>query len=314
MENCREIEKADFKRNISSYESELDAKRSPIRTAVYSYAKGECEPILFRHYKHLHCDDGGNPYPKFLYDYCKLYVFISGNLSMIIDDKIYTPTCGSILTVGKGESQRSIFYGRGEVDYYEIDFPPDFFDSVSDGSPFYNMFFGDKRGTGCSIAPPHSTVTKVFGIFEKIEEIISDGGKYSDFLIYSRLIQLAAVICDSLGSESEKSAEQKIPATLRSALDYIIANCATVKDTAEIAEHCHISVSYLCRTFKNYLGMTPVEYINSHKLARARYLLHEGMNVTEACFASGFNSYNYFIHVFKKHVGKTPGAYKNSDS
>ncbi len=311
----QEVENADFKRNISSYESELDAAWAPCRAAVYSYAKDSGEPILFRHYKHLHStSDGEADFPRYSHDYCKLYVFISGKLSVIIDDKIYTPTCGSILTIGRGESHQSLFYGQAEVDYYEIDFPPRFFDSVSDDSPFYNMFFGNRRGTGCSIAPSHTTVTKLFRIFERIEEIIESGEKYSDFLIYSRLIQLSAIICDSLASSREKSTEQKIPATLRGVLDYILANCITINDTAEIAERCHISVSYLCRMFKKYLGMTPVEYINSQKLARARYLLKNGMNVTEACFASGFNSYNYFIHVFKKYVGQTPGEYKNSEN
>ena len=198
--------------------------------------------------------------------------------------------------------------------YYEIDFPPTFFDEVSDNSPFYSMFFGQRRGTGCSITPPHSTVTKMFGIFEKIEKEIEEGEQYSDFLIYSRLVQLAAIICGSFMKSSERGSEQKVPVTLRAALDYILANCITVSDTREIAEHCHISVSYLCRMFKNFLGMTPVEYINSQKLARARYLLKGGSNVTEACFASGFNSYNYFIHVFKKNVGQTPGEYKTSEN
>lgn len=311
---CKDIENSDFKKNISSYESELDAAWAPCRTALYSYAKDAKEPILFRHYKHVHTASGEVAFPRVSHDYCKLYVFVSGKLSVIIDDTIYTPTCGSILTIKRGESHRSLFYGRAEVDYYEIDFPPGFFNEVSADSPFYNMFFGEKRGTGCAIAPLHVTVTKMFRIFERIEEIIGGGEDFSDFLIYSRLVQLSAIICASLASTVGKSAEQKIPATLRAALDYILANAITVNDTAEIAAHCHISVSYLCRTFKNYLGMTPVEYINSHKLARARYLLKNGMNVTEACFASGFNSYNYFIHVFKKNVGQTPGEYKNSEN
>ena len=311
----REIERSDFKRNISSFESEIDVSWAPCRATIYSYAKGASEPILFRHYKHMHLgSDGEISYPRYSYDYCKLYVFISGKLSLIIDDKIYTPTLGSILTVRRDESHQSIFYGQAEVDYYEIDFPPSFFDKVSDDSPFYNMFFGERRGTGCSIAPSHSTVTKMFGIFEKIETLIETGERYSDFLIYSRLVQLSAIICDSLQSAPERGAEQKIPATLKAALDYILKNSITVNDTGEIADYCHISVSYLCRMFKTYLGVTPVEYINSHKLARARYLLKNGMNVTEACFASGFNSYNYFIHVFKKNVGQTPGEYKKSEN
>ncbi|MBE6644968.1 MAG: helix-turn-helix transcriptional regulator [Ruminococcaceae bacterium] len=312
VNKSEDIKISDFKNDIKSYESECDIARAPARAAVYSYAKSTDAPILFRHYKHLHTQVNGIVSPRISHDFCKIFVFISGNVNFLIENVLYSPNCGSILTIRGGVSYQPIFYEQSNIDYYEIDFPPDFFESVPNNSPFYNMFFGEKNGMGCNITPSHQTLTNMFKIFERIEKVIESNAKYSDFLIYSELIMLSAIICDSLEQSSKTTAEQKIPNTLKQALSYIIENFTDINDTEKIAKHCHISVSYLCRIFKKYLGMTPVEYINSQKLAKARYLLKSGMNVTEACFNAGFSSYNYFIHLFKKNVGQTPGEYKNN--
>ena len=154
-------------------------------------------------------------------------------------------------------------------------------------------------------------MTEMLGILEKIEILAERGLRYSDHLIYSRLIQLAAVISDSFSDIKNAGPEKKIPTALKDAIGYISENYLALSDIKEIAESCHISVSYLCRSFKKFLNTTPIEYVNTQKISHAKYMLKGGHNVTEACFGSGFNSYNYFISTFKRYVGMTPTQFKN---
>ncbi len=86
-------------------------------------------------------------------------------------------------------------------------------------------------------------------------------------------------------------------------------NYLWIKITEEIARHFHISTSYLCRIFKNHLHSSPLDFVNENKLVYAKYLLQNGLSVTEACYDAGFNNYNYFITLFKEKMGKTPGKY-----
>jgi len=45
-------------------------------------------------------------------------------------------------------------------------------------------------------------------------------------------------------------------------------------------------------------------------MEQARYLLeHEGLNVSEASFAVGYNNISYFIKAFKERYGFYPGTY-----
>ncbi|MEA5140535.1 AraC family transcriptional regulator [Arcicella rigui] len=65
------------------------------------------------------------------------------------------------------------------------------------------------------------------------------------------------------------------------------------------------------RQFKRELGITPVDFINQERIKIAKELLAETRNdISDACFKAGFGSTNYFFIIFKKHVGVTPGKFK----
>lgn len=71
----------------------------------------------------------------------------------------------------------------------------------------------------------------------------------------------------------------------------------------------NMSKSSLTRMFKNELGLSPMEYVITQRLQRAKELLHLTKSVKESCFGSGFTDVNYFVRLFKSREGLTPGAY-----
>jgi len=52
------------------------------------------------------------------------------------------------------------------------------------------------------------------------------------------------------------------------------------------------------------------DIIQIKKIALAKSMLIAGSNVTETCFACGFNDCSYFIRIFRKYAGMTPAAYR----
>lgn len=63
--------------------------------------------------------------------------------------------------------------------------------------------------------------------------------------------------------------------------------------------------------FRDQFGITPLDYINRERIRMAKQLLHhQRMNVSEVCFQCGFSDVNYFIRIFKKQEGVTPGVYQ----
>jgi AraC family transcriptional regulator of arabinose operon len=67
------------------------------------------------------------------------------------------------------------------------------------------------------------------------------------------------------------------------------------------------------RTFKDTFGLSPVEFIIQERIGLAKMLLKDpSINISEVCFKSGFNNLNYFIRLFKRFEGITPGLYLKS--
>lgn len=80
----------------------------------------------------------------------------------------------------------------------------------------------------------------------------------------------------------------------------------------EMASLCGLSRDYFGRVFKSAIGMTPVQYQNECRVRIADVLLRSGdYTVSEIAEKVGFEDVSYFIRVYKKIRGFSPGNKKN---
>ena len=78
----------------------------------------------------------------------------------------------------------------------------------------------------------------------------------------------------------------------------------------EAAAVCNLSYAAFCRYFKKMTRLTFTEFLNHDRINQAKKLLLQDKNVTETCFASGFESLSYFNRTFRKITGVNPLAFK----
>jgi len=84
----------------------------------------------------------------------------------------------------------------------------------------------------------------------------------------------------------------------------------TIEELSKLA--CMSKPSFF-RSFKNELGISPVEFMNSERIALAKKYLKDPMvSVSEAAYKSGFNNISYFVQVFKKYENMTPAFFRQS--
>lgn len=73
----------------------------------------------------------------------------------------------------------------------------------------------------------------------------------------------------------------------------------------------HINKYYLVHAFKNYKGLSPINYLIQKRVEEARHLL-ESTNypVTKIAEIIGFSSQSYFSQTFKRLTGTSPNNYR----
>lgn len=81
-------------------------------------------------------------------------------------------------------------------------------------------------------------------------------------------------------------------------------------EVSEVAEMSNLSNAAFCRYFKKMTKLTFTEFVNNYRIDKAKKLLLLDNNVTEACYACGFESLSYFNRTFKKVTGINPTAFK----
>jgi AraC family transcriptional activator of pobA len=84
-----------------------------------------------------------------------------------------------------------------------------------------------------------------------------------------------------------------------------------LKSPGEYASALHLSLSYLNEAVKEATGFTVSYWIQHEILLEAKRLLYyTGGSVKEIAHELGYDDHAYFSRLFKKTVGKTPGAFR----
>ena len=83
----------------------------------------------------------------------------------------------------------------------------------------------------------------------------------------------------------------------------------------ELAKMCNVSPIYFRKLFKEYSGLTPIEYKLSTTIMHAkRQLIYSDKQISEIADVLGFSSATYFCRIFKRKVGVTPVEYRKSQN
>lgn len=82
----------------------------------------------------------------------------------------------------------------------------------------------------------------------------------------------------------------------------------TIENAADFVGY---SPAYFMRRFKEATGQTFVHYLNDYRLASASYRLAETSDsINDIAAQCGFNNFSYFIRLFRKKFGVSPGTYR----
>lgn len=78
----------------------------------------------------------------------------------------------------------------------------------------------------------------------------------------------------------------------------------------EVAQLCNLTKPAFCRYFKKATGNTFISFLNQYRISQAKRLLLMRKNISETCYACGFESLSYFNRTFNKVTYENPSDFK----
>lgn len=100
---------------------------------------------------------------------------------------------------------------------------------------------------------------------------------------------------------------------LEPVVKYMKENYAYEVTLAELAQLIPMSEGQFCRVFKQYMKVSPMQYLMRYRILQSCHLLQEtDKKIGEIANLTGFNNISYFNKVFLKTIGCTPKEYRNS--
>jgi AraC family transcriptional regulator of adaptative response/methylated-DNA-[protein]-cysteine methyltransferase len=79
-----------------------------------------------------------------------------------------------------------------------------------------------------------------------------------------------------------------------------------------LGEHFHLSPSHMQRVFKDYVGISPMEYTEACRMHQLKLALRNGGRVTDAVYDAGFGSSSRVYEKAAPQLGMTPQRYQRN--
>ena len=81
-----------------------------------------------------------------------------------------------------------------------------------------------------------------------------------------------------------------------------------------LSDLTYLNKYYLVHAFKNYKGVSPINYLINRRLVEAKHLLATtNYPISKIAASIGFSSQSYFSQVFRKETGMSPNAYRQNE-
>lgn len=155
--------------------------------------------------------------------------------------------------------------------------------------------------------------TEVTHTINKLIRVCSSGERakniYADLSLKELLIRL--VQSQHLTQVALESSDLGNHSRLHHVLHYINEHLTDRISMDSLCRKAYMSRNAFFRWFRQQFGLTPLEYINRERIRLSKQLLSDPRNsVTTVSQQCGFSDVNYFVRLFKKSEGITPGMYQ----
>lgn len=147
-------------------------------------------------------------------------------------------------------------------------------------------------------------------MYETINRELTSGTLHGRLMAAAEAYRMICAVISCLEENSDESLTDSL--VVSDAVNYIHAHVSENITLSDLCAVCRgISPQYLCRLFKRYMEMRPVEYIRKVRISRAKKLLsNTDLPVQEVAARCGFENATYFYRCWNKTEKESPAEYR----
>ena len=255
----------------------------------------------------------GYTFGRHLHTNIEIYRILSGECYMDIQSETLHCTEGDFIMILPDVVHSFYLNDTSDCTFQHIHFDPNMFSTIvldNDGifpitllhavlfsSHFYYRLNSDKT------------------IDEHLDKLIelytSSNSLFTAANLNVALINLMLYILDHTEPVHEYTEPQLQNSYIAYTLNYIQKHYTTKILQEDIALQLHISIRYLSKLFKSYMGVTLSNYINIYRINRSIKLMQDtDLTLTEIALQVGFKDSQHYSKVFMNIINATPSHYR----
>lgn len=246
------------------------------------------------------------------HDFNKIVIFLSGNVTYVIEGKYYKLRPWDILFVSSNELHKP---NIDPNEYYEriiIWVNSNFLASHStEDSNLLTCFeLTQKEKLNLfRLGSQHLSVIEdtLFSLEKEIKNKDFGGRTLQNSIFLQLIVYLNRLILRTKTKKAEKDIQYD--ERIVNILSYINENLDGDLSVDSVAARFYINRYYLMHNFKDQTGYTLHSYILQKRLAKAAALIKTGLQITYVAEQCGFQDYSSFVRAFKKSFGLPPKQY-----
>lgn len=176
---------------------------------------------------------------------------------------------------------------------------------------FFDTIIKKEKGVGNLVQSDIVRETNIDILLDQCLEYARDSSPESQVLMNCKVIEVLSKLAKLLTASNNTG----LPApssnkAVTEMINYINRHYTKDVTLDILAEKFHFSKYYISHLFRDYVGVSPYEYLITRRLYLFNDLIRQKQPIRQACFDVGFNNYSNFFRLYKKHFGITPQQFK----
>lgn len=244
------------------------------------------------------------------HDNFEIYLQLDGERNLFFDNEKYVLKKGSLFVINPFVLHVTTSADKPHYKRYGLNISPSALSDILSDRERDLLF---KKLHTCVVElddERFNTACVYFGQIERFQNDLSDSS--------TKLMRMAVALLLELIADTIKkgavilTAENKGKDTpILRALTYINSNYDKRITLDFLCDYIHMSKSNFCLSFKKTVGDTPMNYINTLRLANVhKLLLNTDLPLTEIAKRTGFETADYMSRIFKKIHGMSPTKFR----